>query len=140
MISFICHNCGSSYEERNVEKYGNKCGFCNSELIREETPFDLSSDGVNEEEKFIYEKYIKGDSLKEILYQKRKEESAQRSAERRAKLRAEIEESRTPKCPRCGSKSIVTGQRGFSMLTGFIGSSKTMNRCGNCGYKWYPKR
>ncbi|MCD8160790.1 MAG: zinc-ribbon domain-containing protein [Clostridiales bacterium] len=42
-------------------------------------------------------------------------------------------------CPRCGSTSITTGQRGFSILTGPIGSSKTTNRCAKCGYKWYPK-
>ena len=42
------------------------------------------------------------------------------------------------RCPRCGSTSITTGQRGYSLLTGFIGSSKTVNRCGNCGYSWKP--
>lgn len=45
-----------------------------------------------------------------------------------------------PKCPRCGSTSISTGARGFSWITGFLGSSKTVNRCGNCGHKWEPKR
>ena len=47
--------------------------------------------------------------------------------------------SNTPKCPKCGSTSITAGQRGYSLLTGFIGSSKTVNRCTNCGYKWNPK-
>ena len=42
------------------------------------------------------------------------------------------------RCPRCGSNQITTGQRGFSLLTGFIGSNKTVNRCGNCGYSWKP--
>lgn len=42
-------------------------------------------------------------------------------------------------CPRCGSTSITTGQRGFSLLTGFLGSNKTVNRCGKCGYSWQPK-
>lgn len=41
-------------------------------------------------------------------------------------------------CPKCGSTSVVIGQRGFSLLTGFIGSNKTVNRCGNCGYRWKP--
>lgn len=43
-----------------------------------------------------------------------------------------------PKCPKCGSTAITAGQRGFSMITGFWGSNKTMNRCANCGYKWKP--
>lgn len=42
------------------------------------------------------------------------------------------------KCPKCGSTSITAGQRGYSLLTGFIGSGKTMNRCANCGYRWKP--
>lgn len=44
-----------------------------------------------------------------------------------------------PKCPKCGSTAISTGARGFSIVTGFLGSDQTVNRCGNCGYKWKPK-
>lgn len=44
------------------------------------------------------------------------------------------------KCPKCGSTAVTTGQRGFSMWTGFLGSNKTVNRCGNCAYTWTPKR
>lgn len=43
------------------------------------------------------------------------------------------------KCPKCGSTAVTTGQKGFSLLTGFWGSNKTVNRCGNCGYKWRPR-
>lgn len=43
------------------------------------------------------------------------------------------------RCPRCGSTSITTGQRGFSVWTGFLGSNKTVNRCAKCGYTWEPK-
>lgn len=43
-----------------------------------------------------------------------------------------------PKCPKCGSTSITTGQRGYSLLTGFLGSNKTVNRCANCGHTWKP--
>lgn len=45
-----------------------------------------------------------------------------------------------PKCPRCGSTSISTGSRGYSIVWGFIGSGKTVNRCAKCGHKWEPKR
>lgn len=44
------------------------------------------------------------------------------------------------KCPKCGSTNIATGQRGYSLLAGFLGFGKTMNRCGNCGYKWTPNK
>ena len=43
-----------------------------------------------------------------------------------------------PKCPKCGSTSITAGQRGYKLLTGFLGSNKTVNRCANCGHQWKP--
>lgn len=43
-------------------------------------------------------------------------------------------------CPHCGSTSVTTGQRGFSLFSGFLGSNKTVNRCGSCGWTWQPKR
>lgn len=52
---------------------------------------------------------------------------------------ATVTESYAIKCPKCGSTSISTGKRGFSLMTGFIGSNKTVNRCGKCSYTWYPK-
>ena len=42
------------------------------------------------------------------------------------------------KCPRCGSTSITTGMRGWKLTIGFLGSSKTVNRCAKCGYTWTP--
>lgn len=44
----------------------------------------------------------------------------------------------TVRCPRCGSTNITAGQRGYSLLTGFVGSGRTVNRCANCGHKWKP--
>ena len=44
-----------------------------------------------------------------------------------------------PKCPKCNSTAITTGARGVSWFWGAIGSSKTVNRCANCGYTWKPK-
>lgn len=43
-------------------------------------------------------------------------------------------------CPKCGSTQIATGQRGFSLITGFLGSNKTVNRCGKCGYVFEPQK
>lgn len=48
------------------------------------------------------------------------------------------EEKNTVRCPKCGSTQITTGQRGYSLITGFLGSNKTVNRCANCGYSWKP--
>lgn len=45
-----------------------------------------------------------------------------------------------PRCPKCGSTAITASQKGFSMVTGFWGSNKTVNRCANCGHTWKPGR
>ena len=50
------------------------------------------------------------------------------------------QESNQPKCPKCGSTNIAIGARGWKWTTGFIGSGKTVNRCGNCGHTWKPSR
>lgn len=49
-----------------------------------------------------------------------------------------LDEEPKLECPKCGSTNITTGARGFSFWTGFIGASKTVNRCGNCGHTWKP--
>lgn len=41
-------------------------------------------------------------------------------------------------CPKCGSSAISTTARGANGFWGFIGASKTVNRCGKCGYTWKP--
>ena len=41
-------------------------------------------------------------------------------------------------CPKCGSTSITEGTKGFSIMTGFIGSDKFRYVCKDCGNKWKP--
>lgn len=61
---------------------------------------------------------------------------AQRLAQRNEQRRVS---QNTLTCPKCGSSAVAIGERGYSVITGFIGSSQTMNRCGKCGYKWKPR-
>ncbi len=71
----------------------------------------------------------------------KKEQEQKIAAEKVAALRkkrAEYAAKGIVSCPKCGSISIATGQRGYSMVSGFIGSGKTVNRCANCGYVWKP--
>ena len=42
------------------------------------------------------------------------------------------------RCPKCSSTAITTGARGVNNFWGLLGASKTVNRCGNCGYTWKP--
>lgn len=44
----------------------------------------------------------------------------------------------TLQCPRCKSTNIATGTKGYGLIRGFLGSNKTVNRCGSCGYSWEP--
>lgn len=44
------------------------------------------------------------------------------------------------KCPKCGSTQITAGARGVNFTTGFIGASKTVNRCMKCGHTWKPHK
>lgn len=46
--------------------------------------------------------------------------------------------SNVAKCPKCKSTSIATTNRGYSIITGFLGSGSPRNVCQNCGYKWKP--
>lgn len=41
-------------------------------------------------------------------------------------------------CPKCGSLEYHTGSRGYSLLTGFIGSGKVVMTCLRCGNRWKP--
>lgn len=47
-------------------------------------------------------------------------------------------ERNTIKCPKCGSTAIQTINRGYSLMTGFLGSGSPRNVCQKCGYKWKP--
>ena len=72
----------------------------------------------------------------ERLEQKNKQEAEERRLKKiQAQLKAERDK---PKCPKCGSTYVALGTRGWSMLTGMIGSNNPMNVCQTCGYKWKP--
>lgn len=53
-------------------------------------------------------------------------------------LRSGLNKTPEIKCPKCGSSSISTVNRGYSLVSGFIGSGKAMNVCQKCGHKWEP--
>lgn len=46
--------------------------------------------------------------------------------------------SSSVRCPKCGSYSVATTNRGYSIITGFIGSGSPRNVCQKCGHKWKP--
>ncbi len=52
--------------------------------------------------------------------------------------RVQSSQANAVKCPRCGSTAVTAGRRGYSLISGFIGAGKTVNRCAKCGHKWKP--
>lgn len=131
----------SSYEE---DYANNICPFCKHELI----------DTLISEDDFAsigeYSNYNR--ELLMAMIELRKKDIIEfetkmmpfRQADKEAEERMErnrqeyLAKKNLPKCPKCGSTSITTGARGVNYLWGFIGASKTVNRCGNCGHTWKP--
>lgn len=129
----ICLDCGSAwYWHSSTSKNCIKCG---SENTTDEIDdynckmddylllFRISHDGnfilqmlkLKNEDPIEYE--LKMAQFREIAERKKAEDSK-------------------PRCPKCGSTSIATVNKGYSLLTGFLGSGKPMNVCQSCGHKW----
>lgn len=97
---------------------------------------------MGSEEKFekflshLREKYVvNSPDFDNTLYQKTLEKEFKQSL-----FESPKEDYEEPKirCPKCGSTSIGTTTRGYSLLTGFLGSGTPMNVCQRCGHKWKP--
>ena len=86
-----------------------------------------------------YEKKIqarrKAAKEQQDLYKAQQEQERRQQIEL-SKKRAEYNAKGIPTCPKCGSPSIATINRGYSMVSGFIGSGKPVNVCQVCGHKW----
>lgn len=54
------------------------------------------------------------------------------------RLREQKLEANKVSCPKCGCTQISANRRGWKITTGFLGSSKIINTCMNCGYEWRP--
>lgn len=130
---YICHNCGHD-EKTPIEK----CSFCGNPLIGEYVKKDWVASGLGLG-LYIQETYIDGHPEREALKKQRVERWDAERETRFAQLQEKAIARNTLHCPRCGSTAVVIGTRGYSMMTGFIGSGDTMNRCGNCGHKWKPR-
>lgn len=142
-----CPKCG------NIDVGTSKrCVFCNHETF--DTKY-TTNDHIKEsvsgnlsifKQKIIDEYASKSPEFDEELAKKREEENEKIlhgsiTNEEKAVLQntGAIPNKDILKCPKCGSTAVSTGVRGFSIVTGFLGSGQTVNRCGNCGHKWKPK-
>lgn len=148
-VLYVCLKCGRiicSYDESC------KCGWCESQE-KAKTNFDeialINAYKTHTDKEFcrrLQERYAFNSPVfdKELFDKREDEEYAMELADRAAveQIHKEIQEaeSNEVRCPKCGSASITTGLKWFSLLTGFLGSNKTVNRCASCGYSWKPGR
>lgn len=141
---FICPNCGKI--EASSGRLYIKCSECGHPYkatdIDRENPIKL----IETDERQLIEEYV-GDTINWDIYNAREDEWNKIQEERKKyQQQKQVEEQARqdainhPKCPKCGSTAITAGQRGYSLLTGFLGSNKTVCRCANCGYSWKPKK
>lgn len=87
---------------------------------------------------YMIENYEAPDKYNIIEYTKKEEEECFKSLSKLENIKNQQQTTNIPKCPKCGSTAIAAGQRGYSLLTGFLGSNKTVCRCANCGHTWKP--
>ena len=132
----ICEKCGwELLREPNEIIDQHVCDRCGGKIIHT---------NVTAEEMFLIERTSKDmDFIMAMIELKKNDiiEYQSRISQFRARAKADgcYDKPKTKlRCPKCGSEYITTGKRGYSLLTGFIGSGKTVNRCGSCGYKWKP--
>lgn len=148
MIKF-CKKC---HDEKKIRYWGDKYGYlwtltddakicpdCQSNLVDIDFPaLDLKILSKISDSTDFYDAMIKLHDDDIIEYElKMSQFRSQVQAKEAEEERKKAEESK-PRCPKCGSTSITAGQKGYSILTGFLGSNKTVNRCSNCGHTWKP--
>lgn len=148
MIKF-CKKC---HDEKKIRYWGDKYGYlwtltddakicpdCQSNLVDIDFPaLDLKILSKISDSTDFYDAMIKLHDDDIIEYElKMSQFRSQVEAQEAEAERKKAEESK-PRCPKCGSTSITAGQKGYSILTGFLGSNKTVNRCSNCGHTWKP--
>lgn len=148
MIKF-CKKC---HDEKKIRYWGDKYGYlwtltddakicpdCQSNLVDIDFPaLDLKILEKISDSTDFYDAMIKLHDDDIIEYElKMSQFRSQVQAKEAEEERKKAEESK-PRCPKCGSTSITAGQKGYSILTGFLGSNKTVNRCSNCGHTWKP--
>lgn len=128
------------------DDYDGKCPCCGEPLeemkIGLDELYNITEYGSPNPDYVLAMNDLKNDNIISFTteYNKLVEIQNQRKAENLAH-QAEIErEQNQVRCPKCGSTQITTGQRGYSLFSGFLGSNKTVNRCANCGYSWKPSR
>lgn len=147
MLKF-CENCFKSPTGKGLSHKGFLpylddndyiCPYCNNKMkdtIPEEDYMDIVQ--ISGDIKFI--KAMIDLNEKDPIEYQLKMATIRTQVQQQKQLKSQQKAQNTLKCPRCGSTAITTGARGANHFWGLIGASKTVNRCGSCGYTWEPRR
>ena len=133
-----CNTCHIILNDEEVLKYNNVCPCCHAQnSFCEEYIMDIKR--ISTDESFI-QAMIKLKQEEPIEYQLKiqqfKTQLQQQEKIKETKQQKSSENQVT--CPKCGSTNIQSVNRGFSLMTGFIGSGSPRNICQKCGFKWKP--
>lgn len=147
---FVCPKCANVYfgYKKECTPLHVKCEYCNNIVIEtNEDPDELFKLRIYKTTKKDFEdksiqmaKKYGNNQFEEVAYNDRLIQLRQKIQNNRQDSSNRLQQQIIPKCPKCGSTAITAGQRGYSLLTGFLGSNKTVNRCANCGHTWKPGR
>lgn len=147
MLKF-CENCFKSPTGKGLSHKGFLpylddndyiCPYCNNKMqdtIPEEDYMDIVQ--ISGDTKFI--KAMIDLNEKDPIEYQLKMATIRNQVQQQKQAKSQEKARNTLKCPRCGSTAITTGARGANHFWGLIGASKTVNRCGSCGYTWEPRR
>lgn len=143
--AWICTKCGEIYNIDTLKRP--ICEYCNNILVQTDITNDeacMNLYSMNEDEYDNYEKELAckyGSNYSETAFKIRRKKIHKDVAEYEKQI-DNHQPSQQPNtqvtCPKCGSTSIATTNRGYSFFTGFIGSGKPVNVCQRCGHKWKP--
>lgn len=141
MSKYLCMVCGTENEDTDfcqVCHVPKKC-FIDIEQLNIPTDDIITLARISNDKNFLqsmndlYNKDVIEYNLKLSQFKTNTEQQKQATIQQHNQSQSNL-----PHCPKCGSTAISTVNRGFSIVTGFIGSGSPRNVCQKCGYKWKP--
>ena len=144
---YICACCGNIQSALSDE--APICNHCESDHMvktgytdKEHCQISNNKDKFKEYKAYLRERFVvNSDFFNKDLYQETLDEEFKSAMlhDTKPEVSHAYEEPQL-RCPKCGSTNISTINRGYSLVTGFVGSGSARNVCQNCGYKWKPGR
>lgn len=98
------------------------------EFVEQSTPYIVVKDGLSKSQAEVIAQKFHNEGVEATIYDSTAPVSFVNPKKEKDKIC----------CPQCGSTEYHAGARGYSLLTGFIGSGKTVLTCLKCGHRWKP--